>query len=104
MSPRNGARDWGEAQLQVSTDWGVDLPFYRAGIYLWLNFHTIHHLFPRLDFSHHPAAQRILLETCQEHGVKYTTAHSFFKVYKEMVHSFQTPQSLYKEIMVYGKL
>lgn len=104
VDARNGARDWGEAQLQVSTDWGVDLPFYRAGIYLWLNFHTIHHLFPRLDFSHHPAAQRILLETCQEHGVKYTTAHSFFKVYKEMVHSFQTPQSLYKEIMVYGKL
>jgi hypothetical protein len=43
----------------------VHLPFYRAGIYLWLNFHTIHHLFPRLDFSHHPAAQRILLDTCQ---------------------------------------
>ena len=65
VDARNGARDWGEAQLCASCDWAVHLPFYRAGIYLWLNFHTIHHLFPRLDFSHHPAAQRILLDTCQ---------------------------------------
>ena len=26
-------------------------------MYLWLNYHTVHHLFPRIDFSHHPAIQ-----------------------------------------------
>jgi len=103
VDARNGARDWGEAQLCASCDWAVHLPFYRAGIYLWLNFHTIHHLFPRLDFSHHPAAQRILLDTCQEFGVKYTTG-TFVQIYKEMVQSFRHPHSLAKEIMVYGAL
>ena len=59
---RNKARDWGEAQLVSSADWGVQLPFRRAWVYLWLNYHTVHHLFPRLDFSHHPAAQAIIIE------------------------------------------
>ncbi|MDP4848957.1 MAG: fatty acid desaturase, partial [Verrucomicrobiales bacterium] len=57
---RNKARDWGEMQLVSSADWGVQLPFEHAWIYLWLNYHTVHHLFPRLDFSHHHAAQSIL--------------------------------------------
>ena len=70
--------------------------------YLWLNFHTIHHLFPRLDVAHHPAAQKLLLETCKEFGVRYEAAGSAWSVYKEMIHSFANPRSLYKEILVYG--
>ena len=66
VDARNAARDWGEAQLVSSADWGVQLSFRQAWIYLWLNYHTVHHLFPRLDFSHHPAAQLILMETCKE--------------------------------------
>ena len=62
VDARNKARDWGEAQLQSCADWGVQLSFRRAWIYLWLNYHTVHHLFPRLDFSHHPAAQAIIIE------------------------------------------
>ena len=99
---RNKARDWGEMQLVSSADWGVQLPFERAWIYLWLNYHTVHHLFPRLDFSHHPAAQAILMQTCQEMGVKYVAADSPWTIYKEMVQSFATPRALYKAIMVYG--
>ena len=103
VDAHNAARDWGEAQLCASADWAVHTPFYRAGLYLWLNFHTIHHLFPLLDFSHHPAAQRLLLQTCKEFGVRYV-ASSPLQIYKEMVHSFRTPQSLYKEIAVYGRI
>jgi len=103
VDARNEAKDWGEQQLVSSTDWAVDTPFYRSSLYLWLNFHTIHHLFPRLDFSHHPAAQKLLLETCAEFNVKYV-AGSAVSTYREMIHSFRTPQSLYKEIMVYGGL
>ena len=99
---RNKARDWGEAQLVSSADWGVQLSFRRAWIYLWLNYHTVHHLFPRLDFSHHHAAQAILMATCAEMGVKYVAADSPLTIYKEMVHSFKEPRSLYKSIMVYG--
>lgn len=99
---RNKARDWGEAQLVSSADWGVQLPFRRAWVYLWLNYHTVHHLFPRLDFSHHHAAQRILMETCAELGVRYVAADSPWEIYKQMVRSFATPRSLYKSISVYG--
>jgi fatty acid desaturase len=99
---RNKARDWGEMQLVSSADWGVQLPFEHAWIYLWLNYHTVHHLFPRLDFSHHHAAQSILMQTCAEMGVEYVAADSPWKIYKEMVHSFATPRSLQKAVMVYG--
>ena len=51
-----------QAQLQASADWGVQLSFLAAGRYLWLNYHTVHHLFPITDFSHHPAIQKILME------------------------------------------
>ena len=29
-----------------SADWGVQLNFLQASRYLWLNYHTVHHLFP----------------------------------------------------------
>lgn len=102
VEKRNRARDWGEAQLHSCADWSVGLPFHRAWIYLWLNYHTVHHLFPKLDFSHHPAAQKIILEACQQHGVHYVAADSPWTIYKQMVHSFATPQSLFQSILVYG--
>ena len=102
VDARNKARDWGEAQLASCADWGVQLPFERAWIYLWLNYHTVHHFFPRLDFSHHHAAQQIVMQACQEHNVKYVAADSPWTIYKEMVHSFASPRSLYKSILVYG--
>jgi fatty acid desaturase len=43
VQARNKAHDWGEAQLHVSADWYVDRPFYQGIIYLWLNYHTVHH-------------------------------------------------------------
>jgi fatty acid desaturase len=98
---RNATKDWGHAQLHSSADWGVNMSFLQAGIYLWLNYHTVHHLFPRLDFSHHPAIQSMLIETCKEHGIKYTTG-TFIGIYREMLTSFSTPRSLYQTITVYG--
>jgi fatty acid desaturase len=102
VDARNAAKDWGEQQLVSSADWGIGLSFRRAWVYLWLNYHTVHHLFPRLDFSHHPAAQRILLEACAQHKIKYVAAESPLKIYKEMIRSFASPQALFKSVLVYG--
>lgn len=102
VDARNKAADWGAQQLVSSADWSVQLPFRRAWIYLWLNYHTVHHFFPKLDFSHHQAAQAILMKTCAEFNIKYVAADSPWTIYKEMVHSFASPRSLYKSIMVYG--
>lgn len=98
---RNESVDWGEAQLHSSADWGVNMPFLAAGIYLWLNYHTVHHLFPKTDMSHHPAIQRILVDTCREFGIKYVTGHPL-TIYLEMVRSFSTPLSLFQSARVYG--
>ena len=102
VDARNAARDWGEAQLRSSTDWHAHLPFRSAWIYLWLNYHTVHHLFPRLDFSHHPAAQAILVRTCREMGVAYCATASPWTIYCEMIVSFSRPRSFAKEFFVYG--
>ena len=98
---RNAAKDWGHAQLHSSADWGVNMSFLQAIVYLWLNYHTVHHLFPRTDFSHHPAIQKILIQTCKEHKITYATG-TFVSIYREMLTSFATPRSLYDTITVYG--
>ena len=81
---RNKALDWGEAQLHVSADWAVNSSFIYSMVYLWLNFHTVHHLFPRVDFSHHPAIQQILVKTCKDFKIKYKHG-SLFTLWLEMV-------------------
>lgn len=98
---RNSSRDWGVAQLNASADWGLHLSFWSAWRYLWLNYHTVHHLFPRVDFSHHPEIQKILWKTCDEFDVKYQCSN-FSDVYREMIHSFSTPRSLMQEVIVYS--
>ena len=102
VKARNAARDWGEQQLVSCADWATGLSFRKAWIYLWLNYHTVHHLFPKLDMSHHPAAQQIIIETAKEFGVTYVAPRTPWTIYCEMVHSFSTPRSLFESIMVYG--
>ena len=80
----------------------MGLPFVYAGAYLCLNYHTIHNLLPRVDFSHHPAMQKILLKTCQEFDIEYKVTMSALEMYKQMIHTFSTTKSLLQEIMVYG--
>ncbi|CAM9375781.1 unnamed protein product [Chrysoparadoxa australica] len=101
VSSRNKSVDFGHAQLNSSADWAVNLGFLPAMVYLWLNYHTVHHLFPRIDMSHHRGIQRILMETCREHDIKYSTS-DFMTIYCEMVNSFATPHSLFKEIFVHA--
>lgn len=101
VKKRNAARDWGEAQLVSSADWAVGIPFWAAGIFLWLNYHTVHHLFPLTDFSHHPAMQKILMEACEEFGIEYVVG-SPVDIYVQMVRTFASPACLMQEVMVYA--
>ena len=101
VQTRNEARDWGEAQLNSSADWGVDLSFFQSIIYLWLNYHTVHHLFPHVDMSRHMGIQAILMKTCKEFGIKYVVGNPA-SIWKQMVHNFSTPRSLLKSIRTYS--
>merc|ERR1712136_938 len=98
---RNKARDWGEAQLNSSADWGVDLGFYQSMIYLWLNYHTVHHLFPHVDMSRHMDIQGILIKACKEFNIEYVNGNPVY-LWKEMVKNFSTPHSLFETIRTYS--
>ena len=98
---RNDSRDWAEAQLNSSADWGVDFSFFQSIIYLWLNYHTVHHLFPHVDMSRHMGIQAILIKTCKEFDIEYVAGNPA-TIWKEMLHNFSTPHSLFKIINTYS--
>jgi hypothetical protein len=54
-----------------------------------------------VDFSYHREIQTILMEACRDHGIQYE-AGNFFDIYGQMVRSFGTPLSLWKEINAYN--
>lgn len=87
--------DWIEHQLGTCVDWSTSSGFYKSMVYLWLNYHTVHHLFPKVDFSHHPAISKMLEEMYPE---KYKTQKSPWSIYKEMIYCFMVPQRLTQKI------
>ena len=56
----------------------------------------------KVDFSHHPAVQKILLEICLDFVIEYKVTMSALEIYKQMIHMFLMPKSLLQEIMVYS--
>ena len=98
---KNAAVDWGHAQLTSSGDIAVGSTFYSSVKYLWLNFHTVHHLFPHTDMSKHPGIQRVLLETLKDFPeIKYECGE-FWPMYSQMITSFKTAVHLGEEINLY---
>ncbi|MCP5082353.1 MAG: hypothetical protein GY948_11715 [Alphaproteobacteria bacterium] len=89
VDKRRKAEDWGEAQLLASSDVGPQCSYIASAMYLWLNYHTVHHLMPSVDQSHYPRIQQILVEVCAEFGVKYTR-HGFWRMLAESMRTFQT--------------
>ena len=51
---------WAHLQVQTCTDYCPNAPFIASALFLWLNTHTVHHLFPRVDISHHSELQKIM--------------------------------------------
>jgi len=92
LQAKHEATDWGHAQLNASADLEPGLSFFASWKYLWLNYHTIHHLFPHTDMSKHPGMQGVLMRTLQEFPeVKYEVA-PFTTLYKEMIETFSRPR------------
>ena len=101
VTARNRSGDWGQAQMHSSADWATHLNWWQALFHLYLNYHTVHHLFPRVDACHFSDIHQILLQTCKEFDVPYYD-RDFFTVYKGIFKSLSTPQSFYEQIKVYG--
>lgn len=98
---RNQATDWAQTQLHTCSDIYTGLSFLQSMPFLWLNYHTTHHLFPHTDMSKHPGIQRVVLDTCAEFGIPFSH-HSFPQMYWEMLQTFVSPRALGKEIVLYS--
>lgn len=101
VARRNSSSDFGLAQLNSSADWAVGSSFLRSMPYLWLNYHTVHHLFPNVCMSRHPAIQKILVETVKEFNVEYQTS-DIVTLYKEITRTFSSPYSYKLQLEVYA--
>ena len=80
----------------ASSDIGKQgLGFLGSAQYLWLNYHTVHHLFPHTDMSKHPGIQEVLMEVCDEFGIEYCRGKPLSTLYIEMLETFRTPRDLF---------
>jgi fatty acid desaturase len=92
LADRAEAKDWAEAQLCACSDIGQPgLPFYGSAMYLWLNYHSVHHVFPHTDMSKHPGIQSVMEDCCKDFGIKYCRGKSILVLYREMVQLFREP-------------
>lgn len=102
MPARNASKDWGEAQLRSSADFGTNLNFYQSMFtYILLNYHTVHHLFPKVDFCHHAEISKIMQATAKEFDIPYRCGNAW-DIYKEMYQCFMEPRALFQEVLVYA--
>ncbi len=72
-------RDWAELQIVSTMDYATDswlCTFGTGG----LNHQTTHHLFPGISQIHYPAITPIVIQTCKEYGIKYSSTSGYIKV------------------------
>jgi fatty acid desaturase/cytochrome b involved in lipid metabolism len=98
-------QDWGHGQMISSTDLGHagGETIYSSARFLWLNYHTVHHMFPSTDMSKHPGIQKVVMETLKEEfpeiAKHYRVDKNFWKIYCEMMTSFTSARHLGRELM-----
>eukprot|EP01084_Bolivina_argentea_P316238 548106_1 len=83
---------WAEMQLVTSSDIGYNYGYIGSMFCLWLNYHTVHHLLPTIDMSHHADAQAILNRVSAKHGLKYHYK-SAWNMYWEMLETFSVARA-----------
>jgi len=83
---------WAEMQLVTSSDIGYNYGFIGSMLCLWLNYHTVHHLLPTVDMSHHQQAQKILNKISKKHGLSYSYK-SPWTMYWDMLETFSVARA-----------
>lgn len=85
--------EWAVHQLKTTTnfctrnDW---MTWFVGG----LNFQVEHHLFPKISHVHYPALNKLVIETCKEHHVKYHEFPSFLSAIRShMKHLKETARA-----------
>jgi len=81
--------EWAVHQIRTTANFATKSPiisWYTGG----LNHQVEHHLFPRISHVHYPAKNRMVMETCQQFGVKYIEYPSVLSALKSHVNYLRT--------------
>lgn len=100
IKERQSVSSWAHLQVITCTDFCTEASFLSSAILLWLNRHTVHHLFPRVDVSHHRDLQCVLEATCREFDIEYRPL-SLAESYMQMVDCFRRPMSFGQVLNVF---
>jgi len=74
--------DWAKYQIETSTSWGGRISSFFAG---GLNLQIEHHLFPAMPHHLYIDIQKIVMEECKKHGVKYNYYPSLLPNYVDFI-------------------
>ncbi|MEO7871880.1 MAG: acyl-CoA desaturase [Bacteroidia bacterium] len=70
LQPKKVEQEWAIYQMNTTANFAT-----KNKIISWLtgglNFQVEHHLFPRVSHVHYPAISKLLIECCEQFGVKY---------------------------------
>ncbi len=84
--------EWAIHQLKTTTNFCTSNPWmtwYVGG----LNFQVVHHLFPKISHVHYPALNKLIVETCDEHHVRYHEFPSFLNAIRSHMNHLQETAS-----------
>ena len=77
-------QEWGVHQVLSCVDYNTESLLWRT-LSIGLNAQAIHHLFPGIEPCHYGPLSKILAETAEKHGVRYTTKPSFVAAIQDHV-------------------
>jgi linoleoyl-CoA desaturase len=76
--------EWAVHQINTTCNFAT-----RSKIVSWftggLNFQVEHHLFPRVSHVHYPAINKIVMETCEQFGIRYNEHRTVYAAVRSHV-------------------
>ena len=81
--------EWAVHQIKTTTNFAT-----KSRVVSWftggLNYQVEHHLFPRISHIHYPEVNKLVIETCEQFGVKYNEYKTLFQALKSHVKHLKT--------------
>jgi fatty acid desaturase len=76
--------DWAALQIESCLDFSHG-DFWTTWLCGSLNYQAVHHLFPRVNQSYYPEMAPIVMQCCEEFGVKYRVKDNIWDMLKAHV-------------------
>ncbi len=81
--------EWAVHQIKTTSNFAT-----KSKVVSWLtgglNYQVEHHLFPRISHIHYPELNKLVIETCEQFGVKYNEYKTLVQALKSHVNHLRT--------------